>query len=459
MTAYSDDSRGAAMAWPLARHHTVLIVGGGAAGITLANVLRRRRLQLDVAILEPSADHYYQPGWTLVGGGVMALEQTRRSEASLIPRGVSWIQAAATGFDPDHNSVTTSDGETISYDVLVVATGLQCRWDQIDGLSEALGSHGVCSNYSKNFASYTWKSIQAFAGGNAVFTMPATPVKCGGAPQKVMYMADDVFKAKSGVGVNSRVMFCTPLRSLFAVPAYARTLQQVVQRRGIDVRFGWDLQAVRRADQVAVFRVTDVDGTDRTEELPFSLLHAVPPMSAPEVVANSPLAIDGPGGWVAADKLTTQHPRYSNVFSLGDVAGLPTSKTAGAVRGEAPVTAANVLSFLDGRALTAHYDGYTVCPLITGYNNVVMAEFDYSQQPISSFLIDPTKERWSMWLMKTKMLPWLYWNRMIQGLPHESQYLKPFAPLVRLLRLDYREPKAGEPRAATPDAAAEAGSC
>lgn len=420
--------------------HRVLIVGGGAAGITTASLLRRQRPQLDVAILEPSGEHYYQPGWTLVGGGVMTLEQTRRSEASLIPKGVSWIRAAATGFDPDHNTVTTSTGDTISYDVLVLATGLRCRWDQIEGLSESLGSHGVCSNYSKDFAPYTWKSIQSFTGGNAVFTMPSTPVKCGGAPQKVMYMADDVFKAKSGVGVSSRVIFCTPMRSLFAVPAYARILQRVVRRRGIEVRFGWDLKSVRAVEQMAVFEVHDADGSVHTEELPFSLLHAVPPMSAPEVVASSSLAGDAPGGWVAADRLTTQHPSYANVFSLGDVAGLPTSKTAGAVRGEAPVTAANVISFLEGRPLTAHYDGYTVCPLITGYNNVVMAEFDYSLQPISSFLVDPTKERWSMWLMKTKMLPWLYWNRMIRGLPHESRYLKPFAPLVHLLRLDYREP-------------------
>ena len=435
-------------------HHQVLIVGGGAAGITTANLLRRQRPQLDVAILEPSTEHYYQPGWTLVGGGVMRMEQTRRSEASLIPKGVSWIRAAATGFDPEHNSLTTSEGQTLTYNALILAIGLQCRWDQIAGLSESLGHDGVCSNYSKEFAPYTWQSIQSFAGGNAIFTMPATPVKCGGAPQKVMYMADDVLKAKSGVGVNSRVMFCTPLKSLFAVPAYARTLQRVVQRRGIDVRFGWDLKAVRGAEQIAVFEVQNDDGTVHTEELPFSMLHAVPPMTAPAVVADSPLAGDAPGGWVAADKLTTQHPRFANVFSLGDVAGLPTSKTAGAVRGEAPVTAANVISFLEDRPLTAHYDGYTVCPLITGYNNVVMAEFDYSQQPISSFLVDPTKERWSMWLMKTKMLPWLYWNRMIKGLPHESRYLKPFAPLVHLLGLDYREPRGRQA-----DQASSAGSC
>lgn len=98
--------------------------------------------------------------------------------------------------------------------------------------------------------------------------------------------------------------------------------------------------------------------------------------------ATGPLVVEflaESGEWQPqTPSLTTQHPRWANVFSLGDVAGLPTSKTAGAVRGEAPVTVANVLSFLEGRPLTAHYDGYTVCPLITGYNNVVMAEFDYS---------------------------------------------------------------------------------
>ncbi|MEB3242035.1 MAG: FAD/NAD(P)-binding oxidoreductase [Cyanobacteriota bacterium] len=433
------------MAAPPSGHHRVLIVGGGAAGITVAHLLRRLRPQLDVALLEPCADHYYQPGWSLVGGGVMTLEQTRRDEAGLIPAGVRWIQAAATAIDPDRQRLITSAGDTLTYDALVLATGLTCRWDRIAGLTEALGSHGVCSNYSQHSVSATWETIQAFRGGNAVFTMPSTPIKCGGAPQKVMYMADDHFKAQSGVGVNSRVIFCTPLRTLFAVPAYARTLREVVRRRGIEVRLGWELVAVRGADQVAVFAVHAPDGSTRLRELPFAMLHAVPPMAAPEVVARSPLAGEAAGGWAAADPFTTQHPRYANVFALGDVAGLPTSKTAGAARSQAPVTAANVLAVLEGRPPQARYDGYTVCPLITGYGKVMMAEFDYSQQPVSTFLVDPTKERWSFWLLKTRLLPWLYWHRMLRGLPHEGRHLQPLAPLVHRLRLDYREPREPEP--------------
>lgn len=420
----------------------VLIVGGGAAGITVANLLRKQRPALQITILEPSSDHFYQPGWTLVGGGLMPLERTRRNEADLIPKGVTWIQAAASTFDPDQNAVITDAGQRLHYEAMVLATGLQCRWDWIPGLVESLGRHGVCCNYSNRYAPYTWETIEAFQGGTAIFTMPGTPVKCGGAPQKVMYMADDRFKSRSGVGVNTKVMFCTATAGIFSVPAYAATLRQVVARRGIDARFRWNLVEVRGEEKVAVFEVTPEEGEPHRQELHFDMLHAVPPMTAPEVVANSPLAGEGPGGWAAADQQTLQHPGWPNVFCLGDVAKLPTSKTAGAVRGEAPIAAANLIAQLEGRPLTAHYDGYTVCPLITGYNRTLMAEFNYENKPVSSFLVDPTKERWSMYLMKTKMLPWLYWNRMLPGEPHEARYLKPFKPLVHAMGLDYREPKA-----------------
>ncbi|MCP9800034.1 FAD/NAD(P)-binding oxidoreductase [Synechococcus sp. RedBA-s] len=425
------------------QHHQILIVGGGAAGITVASQLLLARSGLDVAILEPSSDHYYQPGWTLVGGGVMTQEQTRRDEAGLIPAGCTWIRAAAAGFEPESNRVITSTGEAISYDALVVATGLQLRWERVKGLEQALGRHGVTSNYSKEHLPYTWETIRAFKGGTAIFTFPDTPIKCAGAPQKIMYMADDIFKATSGVGVNTQVIFATAGPGLFGVPVYARVLKKVVEQRGIQVLLRHNLREIRAEEQVAVFEVSDAEGNTSSTEIPFSMIHAVPPMSAPELIAQSPLATNAPGGWVEVDKFSTQHVRYPNVFSLGDVSSLPTSKTAGAVRGEAPVLVANLLSQLDGKPLQARYDGYSVCPLITGYGRVVMAEFDYDLQPVSSFQIDPTRERWSMWLMKTKGLPWIYWNRMLKGQPHESRYLKPFKPLAKALGLAYK----GEPAA------------
>ena len=324
-------------------HHQILIVGGGAAGLTVASQLKRARPGLEIAILEPSPDHYYQPGWTLVGAGVFTLEQTRRAEADLIPEGVRWIRAAAAGFDPVAGTVTSSDGETLHYDALVVATGIKLCWDRIKGLPEALGTEGITSNYSKDLVDYTWKTIQAFRGGNAIFTFPDTPIKCAGAPQKIMYLADDVFKRSPAAAAATKVIYATATPGIFAIPTFAEPLRQVLARRGIEPHYQHTLKEVRAASREAVFAVKEGD-TVREEVLPFGMLHVTPPMAAPDVVATSPLAVAGPGGWVEVDKFTTQHVRHPNVFSLGDVSSLPNSKTAAAVRGQAPALVANLLA-------------------------------------------------------------------------------------------------------------------
>jgi sulfide:quinone oxidoreductase len=408
-------------------HHQILIVGGGAAGITVAARLKRARPALDVAILEPASDHYYQPGWTLVGGGVFTMEQTRRNEADLIPAGVRWIREGVAGFDPAASSVSTTAGQTITYDALVVATGMKLCWETIKGLPEALGQGGVCSNYSREHAAYTWECIQGFQGGNAVFTCPPMPIKCPGAPQKIAYMADDVIKRDASLAARSAVIYATATPGIFGVPTYAAPLREVVKRKGIDARYSHVLTEVRPDSKEAVFSVTTAsphqseDAEPRQEVIPYSLLHVTPPMAAPDVVAQSPLA--AASGFVEVDKHSLQHVRFANVFAIGDVSGMPNSKTAAAVRGQAPVLVGNLLAQLDGAKGSGSYDGYSCCPLITGYGKTIMAEFNYEQQPVPSFPLDPTQERWSMWVMKTKVLPWVYWNRMLKGGDHERKFI------------------------------------
>jgi len=398
-------------------HHQVLIVGGGAAGITAAAQLKRARNGLEIAILEPAKEHYYQPGWTLVGGGVFSLDETRRAERDVIPSGVTWIEDAAAGFDPERNQLTTTGGQTLSYDVLIVATGITLAWDRVKGLAEALGKGGVCSNYSKDFAPYTWEAIQAFKGGNAVFTCAPMPIKCPGAPQKIAYMAADVFKRKR---LAHQVIYATATPGIFGIPVYAAPLKAVVARKGIDARFNHVLTEVRPESKEAVFTVKEND-SERQEVISYELLHVTPPMAPPAVVASSPLA--NGAGFVEVDQYSLQHVRYPNVFSLGDVSGMPNSKTAAAVRGQAPVLVANLLAYLDGQPLEAAYDGYSSCPLITGYGKVIMAEFNYKAEPTPSFPLDPTKERWSMWFVKRKILPSIYWNRMLTGAQHERNLM------------------------------------
>lgn len=390
-------------------HYRIVIAGGGTAGITVAARLRRKLRDYDVAIVEPSTKHYYQPLWTLVGAGVFDKQITQREESAFIPRGADWIRDSVAEFRPEENQLVTGLGRRIHYDFLVVALGIQIDWDKIPGLKEGLGQHEICSNYAYQHVDYTWQCIREFRGGTALFTMPNTAIKCGGAPQKIMYLADDHFR-RAGVRDKTQVVFATPQGSIFAVEKYRRTLEKVVQRKGIDVRYKHNLVELHPEQKEAAFEHLE---THERTTIAYDMIHVTPPMSAPDVIKHSPLA--NTAGWVEADKLTLVHPRFANVFSLGDSSGLPTSKTGAAIRKQAPVVVKNLLSAMRGEPLAARYDGYTSCPIVTGYGRLVLAEFDYEGQPRETFPFDQSKERLSMYLLKAYALPRLYWDGMLRG--------------------------------------------
>ncbi|SHK33309.1 NAD(P)/FAD-dependent oxidoreductase [Rhodothermus profundi] len=398
------------------RHHEVVIVGGGTAGITVAAQLRRTKNPPEIVIIEPSDRHFYQPLWTLVGAGVFPPEASVRNEADYIPPGATWMQDRVVALDPDHNQLQTAGGQTIRYDYLVLAPGIQLNWGQIPGLKESLGQYGVTSNYAYELAPYTWQVMQQLKPGDrALFTQPSTPVKCGGAPQKIMYLTADHLRRR-GIPDQVEVHFFTPGVVIFGIPAFARTLEQVIERYGIQVHFRHELAEVRGPAQQAVFHLKDEQGRVLEERVfPFNMLHVVPPQSAPDFIRNSKVA--NADGWVDVDPYTLQHVRYPNIFALGDAAGLPTAKTGAAVRKQAPVVVHNLLQLREHGALVAprKYDGYASCPLVTGYGRLVLAEFVYGNRPVSSFPLDTTKERRSMYLLKKYVLPWLYWNLMLRG--------------------------------------------
>lgn len=396
---------------PQQLHYAVAIVGAGSAGLSVAARLLRASAALhgSVVLVDPQAKHYYQPLWTLVGGGVVRKGVTERDQQSLIPKGADWLQEAVAHFRPEENRIVTSTGTVIGYDVLVVAAGIQVDWDRIKGLKECIGREGVCSNYDYRYVDSTWRSIREFRGGTAIFTQPNTPIKCGGAPQKIMYLADDAFR-RAGVRENSDIIFASGNASIFAVPKYAAALDKVVERKGITAKYKRNLVEIDSAKREAVFEHVD---TKERETLRYDMIHVVPPMSAPSFIRDSPLA--GPGGWAEVDKHTLRHVRFANVFALGDCSNLPTSKTGAAIRKQAPVAARNILSVLAGQPLDASYDGYTSCPLVTGYNRLILAEFDYDLTPRETFPFDQSKERYSMYVLKKDLLPKLYWHGMLKG--------------------------------------------
>lgn len=393
----------------------ILIIGGGNAGLSVAAQLLMKDKSLNISILDPSDKHYYQPAWTLVGAGIFDINKTIRNEKDVIPKGTNWIKDAAATFQPESNTVIGTSGKTYTYDVLIVCPGIQIDWNKIKGLKETLGKNNVSCNYSFEHAPYTWEMIRNFKGGVAVFTNPTTPIKCGGAPHKIMYLACDYWRRK-GILDKCEVHYLSGGSVIFGVKEYAETLKEVVARNHIQVHYSVNATEINGPEKKVYYEEKDVSGNVQRKELAFDLCHAVPPQSAPDFIKASPLADpNNPYGYVEVNKHTMQHSRYANVFALGDCTNAPCSKTGAAIRKQAPVVVSNVLSYLHQQALTAEYTGYSACPIPTQYGKLMLAEFDYSNTPKMTFPFNQAKPRWTMWILKKYILPWLYWNKILKG--------------------------------------------
>ena len=393
-------------------HFNVLFIGGGNAGLSASAHLLLKRPGLNVGIIEPSSKHYYQPAWTLVGGGVYDIQDTEREEKDYIPKGATWIKEYAETFEPEQNRVITKEGHTYTYDYLVVCPGIQLNWSAIKGLPETLGKNGVTSNYSFKYAPYTFECLSSFKGGRMIFHSPNTPVKCGGAPQKIMYLAADYLR-KHGLLDKSQVEFWSGGTRVFGVPKYEKTLLKIIDRYHITTHFHQRLDEVDGPNKKAKFIGLGEHNKGVETWVDFDMLHITPPQGPPDFIKNSPLA--NAAGWVDVDKGTLQHNKYPNIFSLGDASSLPTSKTGAAIRKQTPVMVNNLLSVMDKKPLTKIYTGYTSCPIVTAYGKLMLAEFDYNNEPMETFPFDQSKERWSMYQLKRQVLPRLYWNPILHG--------------------------------------------
>jgi sulfide:quinone oxidoreductase len=414
-------------------HYEILIIGGGTGGIMTAGQLLKKNKNLDIAIIEPADTHYYQPAWTLVGAGTYDFKKTAKPMASVMPDGVNWIKDYATGLNPEMNSVQTKNTGNLTYDYLVVAPGLIMDPSLIEGLPEALERGIACSNYLD--PEHTWQVIKNFKGGNAVFTQPTTPIKCGGAPQKIAYLAADYFR-KNKLSDSTNVIFATPGSVIFGVKPIKETLMKVIDRYGIHfkpfyapfridvdkkiIHFNHTASEENRCIVNEGNDIGEVMGGEADISIPFDMLHIAPPQTAPKFVGESVLVNES--GWMDVNHHTLQHNKFKNVFGLGDVAALPTAKTGAACRKQAPVVVDNLLKLIEGKeAANAGYNGYSSCPLVTGYGKMVLAEFDYS----GNFTPDPklkqmlifnsAKEHWRLWYLKKYLLPKLYWKKMMKG--------------------------------------------
>jgi len=395
--------------------YKVVIVGAGAGGIAVAASLRARKPDLEIAIIEPADIHYYQPGWTMVGGGIFEARETAKTMGSLIPNGVTWIKAAVAAFEPQNNAVILEGCRVVKYDRLVVCPGLKLDWDRIEGLEATLGRNGVSSNYRYDLAPYTWQLVQEMRGGTALFTQPPMPIKCAGAPQKAMYLSADHWR-RNGRLNDIDIHFCNAGGVLFGVKDYVPALMEYVKKYDANLDFFHNLVAVDGPAKKATFEVKEPDQEPRRVEMDFDMMHVCPPQTAPDFIRVSPLADQA--GWVDVDQTTLRHKSFDNIWALGDVMNAPNAKTAAAARKQAPTVAENIVADIAGRSAAAQYDGYGSCPLTVERGKIVLAEFGYGGVVIPSFpkfLLDGTKPTRMAWFLKEKMLPPIYWQAMLRG--------------------------------------------
>lgn len=391
---------------PLARD--IVVVGGGAAGLTVCALLRARMHGQTITVVEPKDVHDFQSGWTLVGAGVVDAASTRRAQRDCIPAGVEWLQRRVTGFDPEHSVVHLDSGRPLRYRYLVVALGLALEWHKVEGLADALGHGGVTSNYRGDLAPYTWRCLASLRSGRALFTRPALPIKCASAAQNVMYLAADHWRRQ---GVTAEIGYHTAGRQLHSVPYYNQALTRVIAHYGVAANYERRLIAVDAGRREATFECTLSGRSERVVER-FDLLHVTPPQGPPEVLRCSRLA--DAGGWLPVDPGSLRHARYDNVFGLGDCTSLPNVKSVSAIRAQAPVLVRNLHAAMHGLPMEGRYDGYGACPLVTSRGKVLLAESAYNGVITPSFDLDPRVPRRRFWWLKRYYLPRLYWQ-MLDG--------------------------------------------
>ena len=405
----------------------IVIIGGGAAGISMAARLKSWLDKPDITLIDPSDRQFYQPGFTLIASGVYQPDDVWRKQEDCMPSDIKWIKDSVAAVDPVWNQVTTKNNGKIAYDFLVLTPGIQINWEKVEGITQAtLGQGNAHSIYDFEGAQKTWKAIQEFSktGGRGIYTDTYTKHKCGGAPKKICLLTEH-YTRKQGTRETVDLNFYTASKELYDVPFFTPRLLEIYKERNIPINLNVRVKGVDTAAKQVHFEKIETVG-DQKVYTPFvedyDFLHFTPPMSAPDFVKEAglgwtegKLAADA---WVMVDKETLVHKTYPNIVSLGDVAGIPTSKTSAAIRKQVPIAAKNLISLMEGKEPAEKYDGYAACPIVTDYGHVLLCEFDYKKEAKNSFpftMLDTSKELWAAWLLTVYFLKPMYFYGMLNG--------------------------------------------
>jgi sulfide:quinone oxidoreductase len=396
----------------------VVILGAGDAGICTAKMLAHNSNIdfADIRIIDPSKTYWYQSLQTCVGGGILPNSFINVPNKWIIPRRTVKVDARAELVDPENNLVKCDDGNSYSYDALVIATGIQIRTDLVKGLDEALADENcpIGTNYIPKYAEKFNKYRSLYKGGMSIFTQPSGAIKCGGAPQKIMYLSCYNWVKNK---ITNKSYFITGCPKLFANDYYGEALAKVAEGYKVDVIINNDLIEVNSKDRKAIFKTT----TGEIVEKNFDIMHVTPPQRAHPYIAESKLA--SANGYAEVDIHSLQHKKYPNIFSIGDAADLPTSKTASTLNEQSYILSKNMASYFNKQPLVEKYNGYTACPVFVGGRKIMLCEFGYDNVPMPTFVNDQRKPRYMFYFMKIFGFPPIYFLFGPAGIRENRQLL------------------------------------
>jgi len=384
----------------------VLVIGGGNAGISLAAKLLRDGAR-DVVVVEPSPVHRYRPLLNYVGSGQARPADVERPAGSVMPPGVRWVQDAVAAVEPATRTVRTRRGASIRYTTLVLCPGMHEDWAATPGLQDAYTAGWAGSTYVASSAPLVWPALRAVREGSVVFTVPPEPAPCGPTALKPALIACDSWR-RAGVLADLDVTVVLPDAQPLGVAGADEHLEAAFADYGVTV-----LRRSRLVGVDPVLRTLDVAtpaGTRRLDHVAYA--HAVPHYRAPQWITDSGLSGDSPAGLVDIDPRTLRSRRHDAVWSIGDVAGLDTRSSGGALRKQVAVLAHNVAAAAAGRRLKA-YDGYTVMPVTTARHRLMLVQADRERpRPLPLLGFAPRR---SAWWFDRYVLPRVYFQRLLRG--------------------------------------------
>jgi sulfide:quinone oxidoreductase len=392
----------------------VVIIGAGTGGTIMAQQLNK---ELDsknwsITIIDERKEHYYQPGFLFLPFDQYKPEDVVKPIKDFIPKGVDFINKSATKILPEGHQVILSNGNTLQYDILIVATGTEVAPEEIEGMQSDEWGKSVFTFYTYQGAVSLRDKLRDWKGGKLVVHITEMPIKCPVAPLEFAFLADSFFKDKK-MRDKVEITYVTPLSGAFTKPKATATLEYLLKEKNIHIESDFAIESVNNENKT----INDYGG----KSIPFDLLITVPTNKGREVVEISGMGDDL--NFIPTDKGTLQSKKYPDVFVIGDATNVPTSKAGSVVHFEAEILTENILSYIKGKEMTEQFDGHANCFIETGGGKALLIDFNYDHEPVTGTF--PIAGIGPLRLLKESRFNhfgklafrWVYWNMLLKARP------------------------------------------